>query len=350
MEITEVRVGNVLTRTGGFLATVASHSLQPYRGCSFGRSLCGVGCYVQHSAWVTRGRTWGEFLEVRVNAAESYLAHAAAERRWARRARGSFDIFMSSATEPFLPQEERYGVTRSVLEAMLTVPPDALVVQTHSHRVGDHAALLCRLAHHTRLRVHVSIETDRDRIAGLPPPASPVSRRFEAARALRDAGLFTVITVSPLLPIADPERFFERAALCADAVVIDHFIQGDGSPAGTRTLATPLPAAIERVEPESVTLGYRDRMVQVAARFLPGRVGVNIDGFAGRFISAVPARLGPTPSGSVPSDTVVDASSGQGRVRSHAVHAAAAAGIGERSLRSRAVPDGRSRRSRAGGR
>jgi hypothetical protein len=38
------------------------------------------------------------------------------------------------------------------------------------------------------------------------------------------------------------------------------------------------------VDPESVTLDYRDRMVAVARRFLPGRVGVGSDGFAGRFL------------------------------------------------------------------
>jgi hypothetical protein len=52
-----------------------------------------------------------------------------------------------------------------------------------------------------------------------------------------------VVTVSPLLPIADPERFFARLAGLADAVVIDHFIGGDGTPDGSRTLRTGLPAA-----------------------------------------------------------------------------------------------------------
>ena len=38
------------------------------------------------------------------------------------------------------------------------------------------------------------------------------------------------------------------------------------------------------VDPASVGLAYRDRMVDIARRHLPGRVGVNIDGFAGRFL------------------------------------------------------------------
>jgi hypothetical protein len=37
------------------------------------------------------------------------------------------------------------------------------------------------------------------------------------------------------------------------------------------------------VEPRSVTLEYRDHIVAVALRHFRGRVGVNIDGFAGRY-------------------------------------------------------------------
>jgi hypothetical protein len=100
---------------------------------------------------------------------------------------------------------------------------------------------------------------------------------------LRAAGLRTIVTVSPLLPIGDPERFFARLAEVADGVVLDHFIQGDGSDLGQRTLRTGLPAAMAALCPESVSLEYREVMAATAERHLPGRVGVNIEGFAGRF-------------------------------------------------------------------
>lgn len=284
MELRTADVRNVLTRTSGFLKTVTSHSLQPYRGCALGSSLCGVGCYVRHNRWVTEGRPWGSFVEVRENAAASYLAGYERERAWARRARGRFGVFLSSSTEPFMPQERRYGVTRGVLEAMLGSPPDLLVLQTHSHRVTAYVDLYRELKARCELRVHVSIETDRERLPGLPPPASPVARRFAAARELKAAGIFTVITVAPLLPIADPERFFAAVADAADAVVIDHFIKGDGTPDGRRTRLTPLPRAMEEAAAGSSELAYRDAMVRVARRHLPGRVGVNVDGFAGRYL------------------------------------------------------------------
>jgi len=282
VKLGEATVRSILTRTTGYLRAVTSHSLQPYRGCSFGGALCGVGCYVRASPWVTRGEPWGGFLEARTNAAERYREQAPRERRWARRARGGFGVFLSSSTDPFVPQERSLGVTRRVLEAMCDEPPDELVVQTHTHRVTDYLDLYPRLAKASRVRFHLSIESDRDRLPGLPPPASPVARRLAAAAALRAAGLRVVVTVSPLLPIVDPERFFARLALVADAVVIDHFIGGDGTPDGSRTRRTALPAAMESVRPGSGELAYRDEMVALAKRAFPGRVGVGAEGFAGR--------------------------------------------------------------------
>jgi DNA repair photolyase len=281
----EATVRSVLTRTTGYLRSVTSHSLQPYRGCSFGSSLCGAGCYVRASPWATRGEAWGTFLEARTNAALRYREQAPCERRWARRTRGSFGIFLSSSTDPFVPQERSLGVTRRVLEAFCDDPPDELVVQTHSHRVTDYLELYPRLARACRLRFHLSIEGDRDRLPGLPPPASPVARRLAAAAALRAAGLRVVVTVAPLHPIADPAGFFAKVAEVADAVVIDHFVGGDGTPDGSRTRRTALPAAMEAVHPGSCDPAYRDEIVAIARRAMPGRVGVGADGFAGRHLA-----------------------------------------------------------------
>lgn len=282
MVVTETTIRNILTRTTGYLRGVTSHSLQPYRGCSYGHALCGVGCYVRHNGHVVQGREWGGFLEVRMNAAESYRANFVRESAWGRRARGQFSIFLSSATDPFVPQELRYGVTSGLLEAMLSQPPDELVLQTHSALVTREIDRLRELGERCRLRVHVSIETDRDRLPGLPPPASSVDARLQACARLKAAGLWTVVTVAPLLPIEHPDRFFARVAEAANAVVLDHFVGGDGSPDGSRTLRTRLPAAVAEINPAALSIDYLGAMVSVARRHL-ACVGVHCDGFAGRY-------------------------------------------------------------------
>jgi DNA repair photolyase len=243
-----------------------------------------VGCYVQHNTWITRGRPWGGFLDVRTNAIELYRRDYAKEQRWGRSSRGGFGIFLSSSTDPFVPQEQRYRITRDLLEAMCESPPDLLIIQTHTHLVTEYIDLYHMLANKCELRIHLSIESDLDRLPGLPPPASSVEQRLMAAAELKHAGLFVVITVSPLLPIQSPESFFERIAETADAVVIDHFIEGDGTATGARTIRTKLPEAMSAIDPSSIHLEYRERMVQIAERVLTGRVGVSVDGFAGRYL------------------------------------------------------------------
>jgi DNA repair photolyase len=238
---------------------------------------------VQHNIHLTRGEKWGSFVEVRSNAASAYRAEFETERRWARGRRNGFKIFLSSSTEPFQPMEKRFQIARSVLEAMIEFPPDELILQTHSHHVTDCLDLYPGLSARTKLRVHISIESDRDELPGLPRSASSVSKRIEAARQLKEAGIFVVATVAPLLPIDDPETFFAGLAQVSDAVVIDHFIAGDGSCNGARTCRTALPRAMQTVLPESVTLEYRQQMAAIARRYFHERVGVNIEGFAGNW-------------------------------------------------------------------
>jgi DNA repair photolyase len=226
-----------------------------------------------------------------MNAADVYRKQFESERTWAmRQARakgmpesGAFSVFMSSSTEPFQPLEQTLGVTRQVLEAMVVYPPDLLIVQSHSHHVADYLELYSRLAERTSLRFHVSIESDRDELPSLPRPGSTVAKRMAAAKTLREAGWRVAVMVAPLLPIENPQRFFEQLAEVTDAVVIDHFIEGDGSKNGARTKSTPLPVVMEAVQPGSASLDYRQRIVEIAKAHFPGRVGVNIDGFAERF-------------------------------------------------------------------
>ncbi len=271
MQVERVTARTILTPATGYLSSVCTHSLNPYQGCSFGRSLCGVACYVQHNPWITRGRLWGHFLVAKTNAAELYLAEARPSQR----------IFLASSTDPFVPQERSLGITQQLLLAMQTSPPAELVLQTHSADVANHLHLLSAIS--SQIRVHLSIESDRERLPGLPPAAFSVESRLRAAAQVKAAGLFTVATLSPLFPLASPREFFERLQMCVDAVVIDHFIEGDGSRNGQRTRRTALPVAMESLLPGSTSLDYREQVVQWAREFFPGRVGVGSAGFAGNY-------------------------------------------------------------------
>lgn len=282
MDINEIQCRSILTRAGGYLRDVCSHSLNPYIGCGFGRSACGVGCYVRHNNWLTQGRDWGGFVEVKTNAPEIYLKTWQTEQRWAHRRDQPFSLFFSSSTEPWQPIEKQYRVTRSLLEAMRTHPPDELILQTHATAMLDDLSLVAELSQQCRLRVHVSIESDIDRLPGQPPPPATVQARIDLLRQLRSAGIVAVACLSPLYPMHNPENFFEQLADAGtSAVVIDHFILGDGTREGSRTWKTELPAAMTAVDSASTHLEYRDRIAAIARNYLP--VGISASGFAGQY-------------------------------------------------------------------
>ena len=282
MTVTETRCGSILTRTGGYLKDVCTHSLNPYVGCGFGLSSCGAGCYVQFNNWLTKGRRWGEFVDVKTNAADIYRQTRSAEKRWANNKSSPFAVFMSSSTDPWQPLEKKYRVTRAILSAMLDGPPDRLILQTHSVMARDDLPLISELARICDLRVHISIESDRDSLPGLPSPPSAVADRIDLLAKFSQVGINSVACVSPLFPIRDPETFFFKLAKAgAAAVVVDHFIGGDGTVDGSRTRKTRLPSAMAAVDPASVGLSYRDYIVGIAGAYLP--VGVSAAGFAGKY-------------------------------------------------------------------
>ena len=171
MKIGEIHCKSILTRTQGYLKAVSSHSLNPYVGCEFGRSACGEGCYVRFNQWLLKGREWGRFVDMKINSAEVYLQTVAKEKKWAQKNAGGFSVFFSSSTDPWQPVERKARLTRRLLTAMQTVPPDRLILQTHACQILDDLDSIELLSGICDLRVHVSIEGDRDRLPGLPPPA-----------------------------------------------------------------------------------------------------------------------------------------------------------------------------------
>lgn len=280
MQINPVQNKSILTRTTGYLKSVCSHSLNPYSGCGFGNSSCGQGCYVRFNTWITRGRKWGSFVDVKTN--DLYLKTVDKEKAWAHRQSLPFSIFMSSSTDPWQPAEKKYRITRKILQAMRITPPDELILQTHSSTILEDANTIEELSRICKLRVHISIEGDRDRLPGLPPPPCSIDSRIQALEQLSSRGIFTVICLSPLHPLNDAELFFQRLKSAgASAVIIDHFIYGDGTSDGSRTQKTFLPRSMKKVMPESIHLSYRDKVIDIAQNYLP--TGVSAAGFAGNY-------------------------------------------------------------------
>jgi len=302
MIVREVTCKGIVNKTGGFLGGF-THSINPYHGCSYGKTLCGVPDYAPE---IVKGfgesREWGSYLDVKVNAPERYAAdHDRIKSGMGRPMR----IYMSSVTDPYVPQERRFRITRGILEAMAERPPDLLALQTHTPNVLWDEDLLVDLSRRFPLSVQISVETDRESMGDpFPPHAYPVAERVAALRKLRERGVESVAVVSPLWPIDDIEAFARRLEEAAAFVILDHFLVGDGSKDGSRTrkrlamAGASFPDLLIRAGFEEWTrIEALERVRETFVRVLgAGRVGVSKEGFTRAASRLLPPETPPATS------------------------------------------------------
>jgi DNA repair photolyase len=275
---------SILTPTSGFLTPGFTHTINAYRGCAFAGSLCGLYCYAQHNQWIAKGRAWG-FYGPKSSVVEAYRADYDRLKHPRRGEPKPVAIYMSSSTDPYLPQEKSLRLTAQLLEEMIARPPDVIVIQTHHTLIERDIDLIERLATLCELWVSITIETDWESIPGFPPHASSPSRRVETLGRFHARGIATQATISPLLPLANPVAFAGRLDLSCDRVILDHYLIGDGSSGGWRTRKTGLSRRLDEAgfgEWNSLDKLYevRDLMNVVlgADRVLVGRDGFNAVG------------------------------------------------------------------------
>jgi DNA repair photolyase len=269
----------ILTPTGGFLGKGYTHTLNPYVGCGFAGALCGTFCYAQHQHWIVRGRPWGLY-GAKHDIREAYRRDYDRIKHPRQGAPHPLRVYMASSTDPYVPQEKKLGLTRSILEEMQIRPPDVLVIQTHSTLINRDLDLIQSLSKLCELWVSITCETDMDPVPGFPPHASRPAKRLETLRRFRENGVPTQATISPLMPLANPETFASALDASCDRVTIDHYLLGDGTH-GARTKRTNFLKLLEQASFGEWTRlermwEVRDLLTQVLG---PERVLVSAEGF-----------------------------------------------------------------------
>jgi len=223
----------ILTPATGFIRKYR-YSLNPYSGCRFACEYCYARFFAPTPA---KRESWGEWAVAKQNA--STLTSKAVRR-------GDLEdgdaVYMSSATDPYQPAEQRLRITGSILEAMLAsgVQP-RLTVQTRSPIVTRDIDLLRRFEH---LRVNITVTTDSEDVRLRYEPHAPAIRaRLSAARALADAGIAIGISISPMLPLADIEGFAATVAELDAAEYVSQFMAPPGPLYATGTRVETLAMA-----------------------------------------------------------------------------------------------------------
>lgn len=232
----EILSKKILTEVKGYLDVGFTHSLNPYSGCGFS---C-LYCYVREMP-IQRFKDipWGEWVEIKTNAAENYRN----EILKLRRKNKPVNIFMSSATDPYQPIEREACITRGILEEMIEHPPDFLQLQTRGPLVMRDIDLLIQLKEKCDLLVSMTIETDREDIKKIFAPFAPgIKVRIKALKAVHEAGIPTQASISPALPFSP--AFPKQLEGVVDRIWIDTLSIGDGA-MGNRSMRLGMPKLFE---------------------------------------------------------------------------------------------------------
>ncbi len=133
---------------------------------------------------------WGTFVDVKVNAAQVLT-------RQLRRARPG-TISLSTVTDAYQPLEDKYGVTRSCLQALAGCDFPITILTKSALMLRD----LDLLRQIPRAEVAYTITTLDDALRQqFEPWASPIAARLEALHTLASAGIPTWAFCGPLLPL-----------------------------------------------------------------------------------------------------------------------------------------------------
>jgi DNA repair photolyase len=232
---------SLLSPAGGFIKSY-KFTLNPYSGCAFGCEYC----YARFFAPTLEDQqTWGEWVRVKQNAIE-LLQKARAARSTARRLERGDAVYMSTVTDPYQPIEQKLGLTRAILEVLIEVQP-RLTIQTRSPIATRDIDLFKQFE---RIRVNFTVTTDSEEMRLRYEPHTPaIEVRLKAAEAVARAGVPIGISVSPMLPIRDPESFARRVAGLFAAEYVTQFFK----PTRSRFSAGSTPAAARLLKEDKWT-------------------------------------------------------------------------------------------------
>lgn len=186
----------------------AQNGMNLYRGCVHGCIYCDSRsrCYRIDYPF--------EDVEVKRNALE--LLDAALRKK---RRRGMLST--GAMTDPYIPEEEIFGLTRGAMRLALR-HGFGFTLQTKSTRVLRDLPLLQELNARTRCVVQMTLTTaDEALCRKIEPNVSATLERARALRTLADAGIPTVAWLTPILPFINdtPENLLSVLRLLKDAGV-----------------------------------------------------------------------------------------------------------------------------------
>lgn len=220
------------------------HSINCYRGCVHGCTYCfsrPTHEYLDFGA----GTDFERKIIVKVRAPE-LLRKELTKRSWKGEA-----IVFSFTSDPYIPLEANYKLTRACLEVCAEFRNPVGIV-TKSALIRRDIDVLQKLSRVASLGVYFSIPfDDYDTARALEPFAPSPNARFAAMKELADAGIQVGIGIAPTIPglTTDIPRLLKRARHCGATRAFINMLRLPGSvaPYFEQRLREKLPTKADRI-------------------------------------------------------------------------------------------------------
>lgn len=191
MVIKEIEVNDYLTKSK---LPASDYVINPYVGCPHGCKYCYASFMKRFTG---HNEEWGDFLDIKICDKKINLEKIKNK-----------DVFLSSVTDCYNPFEEKYKVTRKILEQL--VDADCFLgIATKSNLILRDVDLLKKMKH---VRVSMSINTLNENFRADMDNASSIKERLVTLEKLHKQGIYTILFMSPIFPyITEWQEIIEKS-------------------------------------------------------------------------------------------------------------------------------------------
>ena len=185
----EIQVNDYLTKSN---LPASDYVINPYVGCSHGCKYCYASFMKRFTG---HKEEWGTFIDIKK-----------CDKKINKKKLENKTVFLSSVTDCYNEFEEKYELTRRILEDLVDVECH-LNISTKSKLILRDLDLLKQMKN---LIVSISINTLDESFKNDMDNASSIKERLETLKELHNNGIYTVLFMSPIFPyITDFKEIIE---------------------------------------------------------------------------------------------------------------------------------------------
>lgn len=193
MEITEkvIHVKDYVTKSS---LPASDYVINPYIGCPHGCKYC-YACFMKR--FTNHSEPWGTFVDIKL-----------CDKPLNKKLLTGKSVFLSSVTDCYNRFEEKYRLTRKILEQLVEIDCE-LGISTKSKLILRDTDLL-KQCHN--LKVSMSINTLDENFRNDMDNASSIEDRLATLKELHNQGIYTVLFMSPMFPeLTDYRGIIEKS-------------------------------------------------------------------------------------------------------------------------------------------